>query len=67
VCTKDLAAKGTLWKVTEKATILVFGKILELEMGDNKIITLSTKMTDEILWTLPSSQIWSKMPFNMQA
>jgi hypothetical protein len=32
----------------------VFGKMLELEMTDNVIITLSTKMADEILWTSPS-------------
>jgi hypothetical protein len=35
----------------------VFGKTLELEMVDNKIITLSTKMVDETLWTSPLGQI----------
>jgi hypothetical protein len=35
----------------------LFGKTLELEMVDNKIITLSTKMVDETLWTSPLGQI----------
>jgi hypothetical protein len=41
----------------------VFGKILELETTDIKIIALSTKMADETLQTLPSGQIWSKDAF----
>jgi hypothetical protein len=32
----------------------MFGKNLELEMADNKIIALNTKMADETLWTSPS-------------
>jgi hypothetical protein len=36
-------------------------------MADNGIIALSMKMADETLWISPSGQIWSKMPFNMQA
>jgi hypothetical protein len=48
---------------TWKGSILVFAKTLELEMTDNKIITLSTKMADETLWNSPSWQIWSKYAF----
>jgi hypothetical protein len=44
-----------------KSTIPIFGKTLELETADNKIIALSTKMTDETLRISPSEQIWSKM------
>jgi hypothetical protein len=36
---------------------------LELEMADNEIIVLSTKMADETLWALPSGLIWSKILF----
>jgi hypothetical protein len=50
-----------------KSTIPIFGKTLELETADNKIIALSTKMTDETLRISPSEQFWSKMPFNTQA
>jgi hypothetical protein len=41
----------------------LFGKTLELESVDNEIIALSIKMTDEILWTSPSRQIWAKNAF----
>jgi hypothetical protein len=62
--TRNLAAKDAQWKVLEKGTILVFGKTLELETADDGIIAISTKMSDETLWTSPSDQIWSKMSFN---
>jgi hypothetical protein len=62
--TRNLAAKDAQWKVLEKGTILVFGKTLELETSDDGIIAISTKMSDETLWTSPSDQIWSKMSFN---
>jgi hypothetical protein len=62
--TRNLAAKDAHWKVLEKGTILVFGKTLELETADDGIIAISTKMSDETLWTSPSDQIWSKMSFN---
>jgi hypothetical protein len=41
----------------------MFGKMLEIEMVDNEIIDLSTKMTDETPWTSPSQQIWFKNAF----
>jgi hypothetical protein len=41
----------------------VFDKTLELEMADNVIIALSTKMADEKLWMSSSGQIWSKNTF----
>jgi hypothetical protein len=44
----------------------MFDKTLELEMVDNDITALSTKIVDETPWTSPSGQMWSKMPFNMQ-
>jgi hypothetical protein len=50
-----------------KSSILIFDKTLELEMADNGITALSTKMADGKPWTSPSGQIWSKMHFNMQA
>jgi hypothetical protein len=57
--------RAHIWKYL-KSTILAFGKTHELEMVDNEIIALSTKMADETPWTSPSSQIWSKMSFNRQ-
>jgi hypothetical protein len=45
----------------------VFGKTLKLETGDNKIITFSTKMADEILWASPRVKFGLKMLSNTQA
>jgi hypothetical protein len=36
-------------------------------MVDNEIISISTKMPGETLWTQSSDQIWSKISFNIQA
>jgi hypothetical protein len=55
--------QGHLTGSTWKGTILVFGKMLELEMDDNEITAFSTKMTDEKLLTSSSGQIWSKNAF----
>jgi hypothetical protein len=45
----------------------VFGKTLELEMVDNKIIALSTKMAMKHYGHRPQEKFDLKISFNMQA
>jgi hypothetical protein len=50
-----------------KVLLKCLAKCIKLITTDNLIITIHTKTIDGITWTSPLGQIWSKMPFNMQA